>query len=200
MREIKGTKIPNLVFTPQKIGDLIYHEGPLLSLFIDKHNPDVHYLYKWADCDDESNRWLISPLNILNLRRFFYKEISLRTLLMSSPFIFTLELDENLTERAIMICKTSDLPEEYLPKENSFYNEEKYTEFSNTYKTIVGKSTIYDILDSTLKEVDILKKEVNETQQLFKMLIELQKRQRNPYQESMLYSKQTSNYEPQMLN
>ncbi len=116
MKSITGIKIPKLGFIPQKIGDLIYHEGPLLSLFIDRSNPDTYYLYKWADCDEKTNRWLVLQLNTVDLRSFFYKEISLKSLLLNSPVTYVLNLDDNLTETNIMVCSTNDLPKEYLPK------------------------------------------------------------------------------------
>ena len=141
MKEIVGIKIPKLGFVAQKIGDLLYHEGPLLSLFIDRNTPDIYYLYKWADCDEESNRWLVFQFNIQCLRRFFYQEISLRTLLLNNPSTFVLGLDDNLSEIDIMISATHLLPEEYLPKECSFYDEEKYTEFSHTFKSIIDNYT-----------------------------------------------------------
>lgn len=200
MKDIKGIKIQKLGFTPQKIGDLIYHEGPLLSLFLDRNNPDTYYLYKWADCDENTNRWLVLQLNSINLRSFFYKEISLRTLLLNSPLTYVLGLDDNLVEADIMICATADLPETYLPNENSFYGEEKYTEFALTFKTIIANNRIYDILNEILKEVNSLKKSQSNTQQLLKILLNPSTKQNNLYQESILYSNQTSNYESQMLN
>ena len=39
MKKIKGTIIKHLGFEPIKQGDFIYHEGPLLSHFVDKNNP-----------------------------------------------------------------------------------------------------------------------------------------------------------------
>ena len=169
MKDIKGIKIPKLGFTPQKIGDLIYHEGPLLSLFLDRNNPDIYYLYKWADCDESTNRWLVLQLNSINLRSFFYKEISFRTLLLNSPLTYVLGLDDNLAEVDIMICATTDLPESYLPKENSFYGEEKYTEFALTFKTVIANDRIYDVLNEILKEVNSLKKSQSRTMQLLEI-------------------------------
>jgi len=200
MKDITGIKIPKLGFAPQKIGDLIYHEGPLLSLFLDRNNPDTYYLYKWADCNEKTNRWLVLQLNSINLRSFFYKEISLRTLLLNSPLTYILSLDDKLAETDIMICATADLPESYLPKENSFYGEEKYTEFALTFKTIIANNRIYDILNEILKEVNSLKKTQSSTQQLLKILLNPREKQDITYQESILYSKLTSNYESQMLN
>jgi hypothetical protein len=177
MKAMTGIKIPKLGFIPQKIGDLIYHEGPLLSLFIDRNNPDTYYLYKWADCDKKNNRWLVLPLNTINLRSFFYKEISLRTLLLNSPLTYVLNLDDNLTETDMMVCPTNDLPKEYLPKENSLFSEESYTEFATTFKTIIANNRMSDTLDEILKELRALKKSQNSTQQLLKALANPTKKQ-----------------------
>jgi hypothetical protein len=177
MKAMTGIKISKLGFIPQKIGDLIYHEGPLLSLFIDRNNPGTYYLYKWADCDEKVNRWLVLQLNTIDLRSFFYKEISLRTLLLNSPLTYVLSLDDKLVEVNMMVCSTVDLPKEYLPKENSLYSEEKYTEFASTFKTIIANNRIDNTLNEILKELNTLKKNQNTTQQLLKLLANPPKKQ-----------------------
>ena len=172
MKEIKGISIPTLGFIPQKIGDLIYFEGPLLSLFLDRNNPDTYYLYKWADCNETINRWLVIQLNSVSLRNFFFKEISLRNLLLNSPLTYVLGIDNTLIEKEIIVCATTDLPEIYLPKENSLFSEEKYTDFASTFKTIIANSRIYDILNEILKKVSVVEKKQNDTDtmKLFKLL------------------------------
>jgi hypothetical protein len=175
MKTIKGIAIPKLGFAPQKIGDLIYHEGPLLSLFIDRDNSENYFLYKWADCDKKVNRWLVVQLNAISLRNFFYKEISLRTLLLNGPVTYVLQLDDNLTESGILVCATSDLPENYLPKENSYYEEEKYSDFALAFKTILASSKTNELLNEILKEVSSLKKNQSNTQQLLRTLLSPQK-------------------------
>lgn len=199
MKEIKGTQIQKLGFSPQKIGDLIYHEGPLLSLFIDKENTDMYYLYKWADCDEISNRWLIIHLNSITLKSFFFKDISLRNLFLNHPFVYVVNLDDNLFETEIMICSTNNLPEEYLPKENSFFNEEKYSEFASTFKSIIAGNKIYEILSVILKEINNIKKSQSSTYSLLTILLDLKKTQSITSLDSILYSKQEFNYE-QILN
>lgn len=199
MKELKGISILKLGFVPQKIGDLIYFEGPLLSLFIDRSNPDIYYLYKWADCDDNTNRWLIVQLNSISLRSFFFKETSLRNILLSCPLTYVVELDDNLIEKEITVCATTDVPQAYLPTDSSYFSEEKYTDFASTFKTIIANNRIYDILNEILKEVNTIKKKQQSTDYFLKTLLNVKQSETKLYSDSILYTKPTSNYE-QILN
>ena len=44
MEIIKGIKLEKLGFTPVKQGDILYHDGPLISHFIDSVNKNIHYI------------------------------------------------------------------------------------------------------------------------------------------------------------
>lgn len=198
MKELKGIPISTLDFVPQKIGDLIYFEGPLLSLFIDSNNPDTYYLYKWADCNNIMNRWLVIKLNSVSLKNFFFKEISLRNLFLSSQLTYVLGIDDTLIEKEIIICATTNLPEMYLPKENSLFSEEKYTDFASAFKVIIAKNVHYDILNEILKEVGIIKEKQNSIDAYFKAILNIKRPESTPYLDN-LYSTKASNYE-QVLN
>ena len=71
-----NTKPNNYIIPLKKLGDLIYHEGPILSLFIDDHSN--MFLNKWVDCDDYTNQWMISSISSFELSQFYHKTISLR--------------------------------------------------------------------------------------------------------------------------
>ena len=71
--KIDGIEIPSLDFIPYKIGDLIYQESPVLSHFVDNENYNNHYFYKWTDCDDFVNRWLVFKVSSSNIYSFLYK-------------------------------------------------------------------------------------------------------------------------------
>jgi len=194
MKEVKGIKIKKLGFYPQKLGDLVYYEGPLLSLFIDKDNPDIYYLYKWVDNNEISNRWTITQVNAVSLRAFFYKQTSLRDIILSNPICYCIDLDDNLTEKEISVCSSIDLPQEYLPMEQSFYSEERYTEFAQTFKTIIVNNRIYDILYKILNEIDSMKKSQAQTNTLINLFFRQKITKQVSYSEPMLY-KSVSNYE-----
>lgn len=159
MEAIKAINIQELGLNLEKIGDFLYHEGPLLSLFKDRHNTDNYYFYKWADCDELCNRWLVFPVSTEMLRAFLYKEISLRSLLVKNSYLFLVDLNNDLQPEQYLIAASNDIPNSYLPSENSFYKEEKYTELANSFKETVTRGSIHDVLNYLLGEVDYIKKE-----------------------------------------
>jgi len=171
MKIINGIKLNKLGFEPQKIGDLLYHEGPLLSLFTDKNNPELYYIYKWADCNDSLNRWMVIQVNAKSLRSFFFGEISLKNLFLNTPLTYLVDLDDNLKEVEITACATNQLPMDYLPNDNSFFTEEKYSEFAGTFKTMISNNRIYEMLNEILNEVVSLKKSQTNTDSLLKVLL-----------------------------
>ena len=69
MKKLKGVKIEKLDFVPVKQGDLLYHEGPLLSVFKDELT-DAFYFYKWSDCDEIAHRWLVFKVSTPHLSAF----------------------------------------------------------------------------------------------------------------------------------
>jgi hypothetical protein len=70
MNKLSSIEIDKLDFIPIKQGDLLYHEGPLLSVFKDALS-DNFYLYKWSDCDDKAHRWLVFKVSSKGLKSFF---------------------------------------------------------------------------------------------------------------------------------
>lgn len=175
MKNIEGVEIAGLGFVSQKMGDLIEHEGPLLSLFIDQNNPGNYFLYKWADCNEVANRWIVFQVSSNNLKRFFDKEVSLRKLFLEIPYSFIVDVDDELNERKISIAATNKLPEEYLPSANSLYCEEKFTEFANAFKTVLSNSNISPILDRILMEISSIKQNQNNTSQILNSLLSVKK-------------------------
>ena len=144
MEIIKAINIQELGLNLEKIGDFLYHEGPLLSLFKDKQNPNHYYFYKWADCDERCNRWLIFPVTTEILRGFLFKEIPLRKIILNNAYVFFIDLNNDLEAEQYLIASSSEIPNSYLPSENSFYKEECYTDFANNFKQTVALSTIIE--------------------------------------------------------
>lgn len=156
MEQIEATSIPNFGLKLKRQGNLLYHEGPLLSHFINEDNPNEHYFYKWTDCDDTCNRWLVFRLSSEGLKSFFEKKSNLLNLIRENPFVYFIDLDNNLSQNNLVICSTDKIPADYLPSENSFFKEEQYEQYAIQLKdSLLKKSnetTVENALVKTLIE------------------------------------------------
>jgi hypothetical protein len=161
MKDIRGLNINDLGFIPIKLGDFLYYEGPLLSHFIDKNKPEDNYFYSWVDFNETAHRWLISKFTEKDLLSFFNGEISMLALVKSNIFVTLLDLDNELNKVKIQIVPTSELPENYLPIEDSFFKEEFY----HTYATQL-KQTLLEKKKVTIEEQSLLKMLLQEVQSI----------------------------------
>jgi hypothetical protein len=125
MKRLIGTKIQKLDFIPVKQGDLLYHEGPLLSVFKDALSENF-YLYKWSDCDEKAHRWLVFKVSIKGLKTFFDKQISLRQLILEQPFSYFIDLDNQLEPANIALVSALNMPKNYLPELDSFFDKDDF--------------------------------------------------------------------------
>ena len=134
MEAIKGLEIEKLPFTPQKRGDLLYHDGPLLSHFVDAERPDVHYFYRWVDNNNEVNRWLIVKATEQDILEFLEEKISLYDLMNYNSVVTILDLDKELNPQKIQITTTQHLPASYLPPTSSTFNASFFEEYAKVFK------------------------------------------------------------------
>ncbi len=128
MKRLSGVKINKLDFIPIKQGDLLYHEGPLLSVFKDALS-DNYYFYKWSDCDDKAHRWLVFKVAIKHLKAFFDKQISIRQLILEQPFSYFLDLDTYLEPINIALVAVANMPESYLPEQDSYFEVDDFESY-----------------------------------------------------------------------
>lgn len=160
MHNIQGVELrEGLQVNLVKVSDLIYFEGPLLSRWRDREGKD--YLYYWCDVDENYNRWLILPVPSEMLKRYLQGEEILRTLVTHPEIAYLVEIDSNGDEQKVKQIVVSDLPEDYLPSEDSYYDPElamseetEDTEADLNFlpsNTLLGKLRIVEVLDGTDK-------------------------------------------------
>ena len=133
MKRLTGLKIDKLDFVATKQGDLLYHEGPLLSVFKDALSGN-YYLYKWSDCDEKAHRWLIFKAAINDLSDFFDKKISLKSLISAQPFAFFLDLNDSLDPLSIVIVSNQNIPKNYLPEEDSYFDAHDFENYASVFQ------------------------------------------------------------------
>ena len=165
MENIKGIHIKQLGFSLQKMDDLLYHEGPLLSLFFEEGTALNFYFYKWADCNEQVNRWLVFRVTETDLYKFLCAKKTLRVILLQNPVIYLLDLNNDLKEEQILAAASTDLPQSYLPEIDSFFEEDIYTDFALKMKKRLENSQSFELwrimkaylTASEAKQIELLK-------------------------------------------
>lgn len=122
------------------MGDLLYHEGPLLSHFVDEENPSNHYFYKWSDHDDTAHRWMIFKVTERDLSDFFKHKTTLFDIIRRNAFVYFVDLDPSLTPCQITLTATAKIPSMYLPLEGSGFDEAGFEDYVLELK---GKISAY---------------------------------------------------------
>lgn len=109
--------------------DIIFFEGPFLSLYSLDHGQDA--LFLWVDCNDNDNRWLIIDVRQGTLLSYLTKKISLLDVIQASDnlIMFDLYSYEDVFRRKKAIKITFDqIPSTYLPSSDSFLSDEIATD------------------------------------------------------------------------
>ncbi|MBL7785004.1 MAG: hypothetical protein JNM36_03805 [Chitinophagales bacterium] len=180
MNTLDCINVNGLDFNPQKIGDLLYYEGPLLSHFQDASKPNEHYFYRWVDNDDEANRWLIFKATSQDLVKFFNKQFSELDLIAQNNAVTFLDLDDNLNSLGIYICAFENIPNDYLPSQKTFFEASRYEPYALELKNKLEHSLKEDsILLQLLSRVQNMEKEHQETKKILsdlKRLLETSER------------------------
>lgn len=161
MENLENYKIASLGLALQRKEDLLYHEGPLLTHFVNSENPKEHYFYKWSDIDEKCNRWLIFKVTAENLISFFEGNLTLLNLIQKNQFVYFLDLDTEISEVNAFVCPIQKIPDDYLPSERSFFKESQYEKYALTLKNELQKEVKSleenEILEILLKEILVIK-------------------------------------------
>lgn len=106
-----------------KIGDLVYYDGPITSVFSSKHNEA--YIYDWVDSNDEVNRWLVYQINISALKMFIEGKLShLNFIYSAQNSVFIVDIDNECNIKKCKISNLNAIPSDYLPEKEVFFDEE----------------------------------------------------------------------------
>lgn len=122
MLELKGNdvKIEKLI----RVDDLIYFDGPLLSTY--KKEDGSLFLILWVDNTATDNRWCVIPVEDETLTSFLDKEITLRDVINKTEDVIFKDLyseRDELLERQVKKVLVKDIPEEYMPTNESYFYE-----------------------------------------------------------------------------
>lgn len=156
MEDIKTFKLDEFPLKLNFVADLIYFEGPLLSLF--KNETGDSYLYYWCDVDENYNRWIIFRLSKAKLKSYVFEKLSLDDLILnpSDGFVYITDIDDNLQYRNIYLIQPDKLPEQYIPESDSFYDFKSELDEDEDGKQLLLNHIFEDkeLIDILLKLLD----------------------------------------------
>lgn len=149
---LKGVIIEQLPFKGlDKVSDLIYFDGPILSHFTDKFGKDI--LFYWVDYNENHNRWLVFQISKEQLCSYLLRKQSLKKLIQNpvNDIYFSVEIGHELNYENITQIFKDDLIETYVPKKDAFFSsdlpkvyEKEIKQFENTYaKEIFLESSLF---------------------------------------------------------
>lgn len=127
MEQVNGVKLSVFpLHELNKVADLIYFDGPLLSWF--KDDSDHDFLYYWVDSDGEYNRWLVFRTLNEKIEKYIKHKTTLFDLLIdpADGFIYSVDIvgSNELIYENIHIVTPEILPWTYLPSIDSYYDYE----------------------------------------------------------------------------
>lgn len=114
--QVDGRTLPKYTWN----ADLIYFDGPLLSLYKREDGQDV--LFSWLDCDERKNRWSVFPVHREQLREYLSGNITLRSICQEADPV--LVFDTGMDSKRRNWVSLAKYPDEYLPAANSFLKPE----------------------------------------------------------------------------
>lgn len=135
MEMLKGNSLnPLLISALNWKRDLIFFDGPLLSEF--SSNSGETYLKYWCDCDETFNRWMFFKIKEQDRLRLVLGEKSIYEIITNQPDGFVFFADENNNDSTYRMVVLDDIPNSYIPEEDSFLDIDDYQEDSNVTSLI----------------------------------------------------------------
>jgi len=166
MKYLKGIALTEFPFKElDKVADLIYFDGPLLSLF--RNDKGDQYFFYWCDNSENANRWLVYRVTDHEVTAYLSKRISLRDILLhpSDGLIFSVDIDDDLNYNNPLLLKPNDLPTSYIPSVNSTYKftpityERQFERITEGYKIAIdGEWSLKDLSELPNTYASVLSK------------------------------------------
>jgi len=102
--------------------DLVNFDGPLLSLYKGSGYKDA--LYVWLDNSERANRWCLIPVDRALLDEYLNQKIALLDVIYKAGRVFICNHYSETDSRVYNLMNVEDIPNEYLPENDSFLYEE----------------------------------------------------------------------------
>lgn len=129
MKKLTGARVPVADLDRHSyICDLLFFEGPLVSLYKSHH---TNWIHLWADCSNEGDdRWLAFPVDRSNLVKYLNKQVTMRALIAAAKQIIAIDSravtklgqSRPTVHRSAKVVGVDQLVE-YWPDPDSYFDE-----------------------------------------------------------------------------
>lgn len=122
----------------EKVRDLMYFDGPLLTHFQNRHGED--FLFYWVDCNATLNRWMVVRLDEASILRLVNRVVPIDFVipkLCRDEFVVFIDTADNHATRASTLVAIQDIPQEYLPSEGAYLPEIPSLPSERSYSVLV---------------------------------------------------------------
>ena len=120
MNKLKGKKVSKKDLQHRWIEDIIYFDGPLLSLL--KASTIQDYFYYWCDSNNYYNRWMAIPVTRQDILDYKSGKITTLELCNKNNELLFVDINSDLEAKKGVIVLYDDIPEEYIPPTESYYD------------------------------------------------------------------------------
>jgi|TARA_R110000851_G_scaffold68733_9_gene154256 hypothetical protein len=120
MIKLLGEKVNKPDLRHRWVEDILYFEGPILSIL--KGSTTQDFFYYWCDADNRYNRWMSLPVSRQDIIRYKSGDITLLNICNSRKSIVFVDIDAKLEPQRGVEVALDSIPEEYLPPEESFFD------------------------------------------------------------------------------
>ena len=142
MMKIRGSRLSASALNKHTyICDILYLDGPILSLFTDKKQ---NWFYLWCDTDSETkDRWLLFPVRRADFVGYLNQSIALRALIETADTRWMLDVSQidpgdqseigsisRDSYRFLRAVGAEDIPGDYWPAADSYFDESLSSDIS----------------------------------------------------------------------
>lgn len=122
MQTLKGARVKKSDLNHQWLEDILYFEGPILSLL--KGSTTQDYFYYWCDADIICNRWMVLPVNRSDIINYKEGNLSLYDLCNCLDQVCFVDIDSRSEPKRGKLVSKADIPEDYIPPTESYFDED----------------------------------------------------------------------------
>ncbi|RQW69056.1 hypothetical protein EBB56_18585 [Halomonas sp. YLB-10] len=120
MIKLTGEKVPKGNLNHRWVEDILYFDGPILSIL--KGSTTQDYFYYWCDADDRHNRWMILPVSREQIIEYKSSKITLLDICKNKKSVTFVDINEELNPKKGIDVSLDSVPDDYLPPEESYFD------------------------------------------------------------------------------